>query len=354
MKELIIGQSEQLPPEQKRQRLMERLRAEGAPLETEATSELLHFLENAYSVNVERAFLLFAKDGVICKAIESTYPNNSKAFSFYSEQMLEVIPMMMSKGFAYIGTYHHHLDSDEQIALRIHPPKGQEAYKLPEGYDPAHLSPDDRGVFNTIGFSPADRDRDDVQSIIHSVRYLLLGHRSMKRGYRIKSYTLLDKLPEDHPWNKHRKELNETGFLLRHYWNYDDVLDHPLCPVTIPDDEQDGKDVEATKLLDAHGVKNRKFSYPFQHPTYGNGIMRIFTKQGDIDMIELCVGDEMSRYMFREGRLQGLARYGDNTTRMRAMHLQVVEKGLDVEQMRLEQAFHDVLKGVKRALGRSE
>ena len=290
--------------------LKERLRSLEAPVEILMTKELKDYLEASFVPFFERAFQLFEKNGLIAKAVESTLPNSPKSFGFSRQQIMETVDIMKQAGYNYVGTYHHHLDSDLQVVLRKSPPAEKESYKLPQSYDPVQMSPDDRGVFNSIGFSIGQQEQPEIQEIMSGIKYLFLGHHSESKGYRLKSYTVLDKLPQNHPWNQFRRELGAADYLENHYRGFNDILTHPIEIITTGD-----TDPQAKEILDQAGAKNRKLEVEFDND-YGKGKLRIFIDKGKIAFVEILTEDQARRYWFNsESQIEKAVVYGDNRTR---------------------------------------
>lgn len=290
---------------------------QSAPIGVRISSSVADRLQKSFSPFVERAFLLFEKDGIIFKAIESTEPNSPRDFFFDVNQLYEVATVMTEEGYSYIGTYHHHLDSDEQIEYRRNPPKGEEAYILGVNYDPIQLSPDDRGVFKgaTNKWKLEEGKRQEMDKILSGARYLLLGHFSKKNNYRVGAYTVLSHLPSDHPWNRYSEQLKKNGLMLEHYRGFEDVLNQPIEVVETKD-----TDPEAVSILEKHGVKNRKYEGNLSDNS--DDIIRVFTRDGVVSQVEIWNDKKMIRYKVdRDGLLIGIGEYGDNTTKFKNRNL---------------------------------
>lgn len=249
---------------------------------------------------------------------------------------------MEAQGYSYVGTYHHHLDSDRQVEMRKHPLRDMEAYQMPDAYDPIQMSPDDHGVFNSIGFSLVGEEDPEALRIMAGVRYLFLGHRSEAHGYRVKCYSVLSRLPVTHPWNVLRDEIRTAGYMAAHYRNYDDILDHPLEVAGAQD-----SDPEALDILNQASVKNRKHELTIPDSA-GGGRLRVFTQDGIVSFIEVETGGKLQRYWFdEEGSLTRSAIYGDNTTRMEKTNIDSIpSSGLDQLRRDFERRYGELVRGI--------
>jgi|GEM_PF-2712287 len=300
-------QGESSPEEKSRffskQQLLEKLREANEPFETKVSPELVTYLESCISKFTERGFLLFAKNGVVCKAVESTAWCNPKSISFTIRRTSEVLQAMEAEGYDYVGTYHHHPESDEEIEHRQQPGSG---YPYPN-YDPVHLSTGDIGIFNKLAVW---QDGNGWKKPKSDEKYLFIGHKSEKRGYRLRCYTVLSELPEGHPWKTHAADLRKFGFNLRHYRDIDGILDHPVEHAQGTADN----DPTASQILEKHDVAERIFERDFQNEIFGSGRIRVFTESGELTMVELYFADgkTMKRYGFNDGELDRIIIYGDN------------------------------------------
>lgn len=284
------------------------------PLGLRMSDNVYDFLQQSFSIFTERSFLLYEKDGIITKAIESTYFNTPNSFYFYPQQILETNKIMENEGYSYIGNYHHHLDSDEQIAARKNPPPGKEYLKLGPNYDPLHLSPDDAGGgFNaTNTYSPeiTEEERLELKKICASVNYLLLGHFSKLNNYRLAAYSSLKCFSQNHPWNVYKEQLQLNGFMLNHYKSFKHIVNHPIEIV-----ETEDNDPEAISIFKKYIMKNKKYEGEFLDSGIDYSI-KVFTKNGIIDYVETINNNQMIRYVIdSNGLVSMVTTYGDNTTR---------------------------------------
>lgn len=276
--------------------------------------ELHKYLENAFSPHFERSFLLFEKDGIICKAIESTKPNTPRSFNFDPEHTEESFLVMQKEGYNLVGHYHYHLDSDAEIAFRRNPPKKKIAYNLGMKYNPDQPSPDDLGVFKLIGTNPSKRDDPVNLRVQDSIQYLFLGHRSESIPFHIKVYTpgeSLDTLPENHPL---RKDKNPR--YLDHYKNNTQILESELSLVKTND-----QDVSAESILRKHNLRFRKHEFRI-----GKMIIKLYTKDNKISMLEVYSKNYCKRYVFENQKLTRVILYGDNTTGINGFKIKFYEK----------------------------
>lgn len=185
------------------------------------TRDLYEYLKWAFWVHFERWFLLFEKDGIISKAVESNKWNSPRTFGFSKEQLVEVGIAMERRGFTYIGTYHHHLDSDEKIS-------NEKEGRLGEKYNPNQPSPSDIWVFKFPWYNSLALEDPTVQRLIDKVRFLLLWHKSQSILYNVQAYAMLNSYPENHPWKIYKEDIKSSGLMLDHYKWIDWIVHAPI------------------------------------------------------------------------------------------------------------------------------
>lgn len=294
------------------------------------SKELKDYLESAFSPFFERGFMLFEKGGIICKAIESTDANSPSSFGFNSEHIIETTRVMKREGYNYVATYHHHLDSDRQIAFRRNPPlEYKSSYNLGPKYNPDHPSPDDMGgELGNVGFSGADREKPEVQEIIRGVKYLFLGHKTETIPFHIRCYS------------KHYPSSNElqTGQRLDHYGGFKTVLFHYITYVKTGD-----RDPTARTILGKYKLRFRVYNIRTGKDN-AKTQLKIYLKDNEITMIEKYQNNICKRYVFKNGQLGYVAKYRDNTTKLDKANIEWYYKDKNPEKFTEEERAISKLK----------
>jgi len=272
------------------------------------SEELRQYLENGFSPYFERAFMLFEKNGIVSKAVESTNPNSPRSFRFDYEHLIETIRIMQKEGYTYVGSYHHHLDSDKQIALRKNPSAIKEYLRLPEKYNPDQPSPDDLYGYK-IGFDPQSEKTPESQLIIAGTKYLFLGHKSNSIPFHIRAY-----MPIHWPANKSFEELTPTlkdsGLLLDHYSSKMPVIDNPINYIQTNDNDPSAKNI-LRKYNRRFRIKEFRFG---NNENYTR--LKMYIKDGQITMIERYTNNYVMRYFFNNNKLDRITVFIDNTSRL--------------------------------------
>ncbi|VVB75697.1 Uncharacterised protein [Candidatus Tiddalikarchaeum anstoanum] len=150
----------------------------------------------------ELGWMLFSKDNIITKAVESTKPGGRMSYSFDKSQVIKEYTNNNNQGFELIGTAHFHTLPSWRY-------KG-------EFSSPKLASNSDFGIFHKHfpGLSYTDLDEGLIQKISNLERVILLGSRFDNEDFIFRAFLAIGNIKYYESNNEMRELSSDESALL--------------------------------------------------------------------------------------------------------------------------------------------